>query len=35
MCVTCGCMKKKGQPGYGKGPATDKKTDKKKSKKKK
>jgi len=28
-------MKKKGQPGYGKGPATDKKTDKKKSKKKK
>ena len=20
MCATCGCMAKKGQPGYGKGP---------------
>jgi hypothetical protein len=22
MCVACGCGKKKGEPGYGKGPKT-------------
>ena len=29
MCVSCGCGKKKGQPGYGKGPSksADKKQD--------
>lgn len=24
MCATCGCMKKKGEPGYGKGKAAKK-----------
>lgn len=35
MCAMCGCGKKKGQPGFGKGPKkkADKKSDKKADKK--
>ena len=35
MCVTCGCGKKKGEPGFGKGPKANKAAPKKMSPKQK